>query len=275
MPFVPPTQTIQSVLTDQARDLFARAVLGDLSFQLSGFKVGRGGYDDALPVHTIPVIASSTALIDPVFPLGGGVQPFAAFESPYPNVTAVVCRLGRLDALFGLGEIGVFARVTRTGTFATFQHVVGVTNGLEFIAKTAGPTGNFDTIRLANNGINQVLSVSTSGSDVVVNLATDGLGIVTSTLAHVANAVRTDPSANLILAAASFGVSSTICTILPVTFLAGGTSPASPYTVGSDYLFALAHTPLISKTNLTVLVARVILSLGYLISTFGLFGRLC
>lgn len=259
MPFVPPTQTIQSVLTDQARDLFARSVLGQLSFQLSGFKVGRGGYDDVLPVHITPVIAADTALIDPVFPLVG-VQPFAAIEEPFPNVTAAVCRLGRSDALFGLGEVGIYARITRTGTFATYQHVVGGSNGLMFTAKTAGTAGNSDQITIVGTGVNQVLAVTTVGSSVSVQLATNGSGTPTSTLAHVANAIRTDPSANLIMACAAYGDSSTICTALTIQNLAGGTNPSLPYTVGSDYLFALAHMPLISKTDRTVFVARFIIA---------------
>jgi hypothetical protein len=55
MPFLDPTDTIISTLTDVGRDLLARSILGDVSFQLQGFKAGRSGYDMTNPVKVLPV----------------------------------------------------------------------------------------------------------------------------------------------------------------------------------------------------------------------------
>lgn len=170
MPFTSTTHTIQSVLTDQGRDLLARAQLGQLSFSFSGFQVGRGGYNEQVPVWIEPPDPGVTVLADPVHPIGGaGVAALTTVEAPYPNVVSPVCRVGRTDALYGIGEIGLFVRVV------------------------------------------WMPGVEVQGT--VMN-----------------------PEAPLSDAAAF-------------------------YTVGQDYLFGLAHTPLLSKTDKTVLVFRFIVAL--------------
>lgn len=260
MTFTSPTTTIQSTLTHQGRDLLARSTLGQLSFRLSGFKVGRDGYDAGNPVHALLVDPAATDLGDPIFPIGSGVHPFIAIETPLNTVTAAVCRLARLDATYGLGEVGLFARVMQIGTYASYQHIVASTNGLVFTAKSPGAAGNAVQVELVAASPNQTLAVSTVGTAITVTLATDGSSVVTSTLAHVANAIRTDPSANTIVACAAYGDTSTICTSLALTSLTGGTTPSTPYVVGSDYLFAIAHMPLTGKTDQTVMVFRFIIA---------------
>jgi hypothetical protein len=263
MTFTSATQTIESVLTDQGRDLFARSLLGQLSFQLSGFKAGRGGYlSDANPVWVLVPSGSSTSLIDPVHPLGGGVAPLVTIESPYPNVVAAVCRLNRNDALYGLGEIGLYARVVRIGTFAQYQYTTGA-GGILFLAKAAGPAGNSVTFALTGTGTpNLPLVVTTVGTAVSVQMATDGSGVPTSTVQQIAEAIRTDPSANTVMAASATGTITTTPTAnVAPTNLAGGTTPTTPYTVGTDYLLALANMPILAKTDKTVAVFRFILAL--------------
>lgn len=259
MPFTAATQTIQSVLTDQGRDIFARSLLGQLSFQLSGFKVGRAGYQLGMPVWVEPPNTASVQLQDQIHPIGAGVAPLITIEQPYPNVIAAVCRLNRNDAQYGIGEIGLYVRVVRTGTFAQYQYTNG-SGGILFLAKASGTAGNAVSFSLVNGGANQPLTIVTTGNNVTINLATDGSSVVTSTMAQVAAAVTADISANQILAAAPTGIPTALVGTIGTTFLAGGTNPVLPYVVGNDYLLALAHTPLISKTDKTVLVFRFVVA---------------
>ena len=259
MTFTAATQTIESVLTDQGRDLFARSLLGQLSFRLSGFGAGRGGYQTGVPVWIDPPDPNSTALLDPVHPIGGGVAALVQLEQPYPNVIAAVCRLNRADALYGLGEVGLYARVVRTGTFAQSQYVNGA-GGILFIARQSGVAGNSAQYSITNAGADQILTISTIGTVVTVTLATDSLGNPTSTMQQTADAVTSDISANQVMSAAPTGIVSTVAAPVGLTSLAGGTDPTLPYILNQDYLIALAHMPLVSKTDKTVLVFRWILA---------------
>ncbi len=126
MPFTSATSTIQSALTDQGRDLLARSLLGQVSFQFSGFQAGRAGYELANPVIAESVYSGSTQLEDPIFPLGGvGVAPLITIEAPYATVVSPVCRLNRNDALYGIGEIGLYVRIARSIPPADAFYVVG------------------------------------------------------------------------------------------------------------------------------------------------------
>lgn len=115
MPFIETTDDITAVLTAQGRDEMARLVLGESSFNLAFFQVGRGGYTDVNPVKIDPVVITDTALIDPV-PDASTERPFVIIEQPIgPNVAAPICRLdpGDTTAEYGLGELGIFATYQR------------------------------------------------------------------------------------------------------------------------------------------------------------------
>lgn len=126
MAFTSPTDTIETVLTTTGRDLLARMILGEVSFYLVGFKVGRDGYLPANPVllSGSPDPAASD-LGDPIFPLPTNTtKPFVQLEAPFPNVASAVARLDRNEALYGLGELGVFVRIARsTGSSAAVYTV--------------------------------------------------------------------------------------------------------------------------------------------------------
>jgi hypothetical protein len=83
--------------------------MGELSFELANFQVGRGGYVASNPVKADPIDPALTALLDPV----GAIKDFVTIEQPVgPNVAAPVCRLSTTDTdvEYGLGELGVYAR---------------------------------------------------------------------------------------------------------------------------------------------------------------------
>jgi len=101
-----PTDDIIALLTNESRDNLARSILGELSFELTSFQVGVGGYQ-ANPVLVEPINISATALIQAV----GAKKDFVIIEQPIgPNVVAPVCRLNpnEPDVEFGLGELGVY-----------------------------------------------------------------------------------------------------------------------------------------------------------------------
>lgn len=108
--FTDPSDPIVSVLSDAGRTAFARSILGDISFILKGFAVGRGGYLSSNPVKIIPIVSSDVSLIDQIEPLTGQ-QAFEAVEQPTQATIVANCRLASDQALFGLGELGLFAEV--------------------------------------------------------------------------------------------------------------------------------------------------------------------
>jgi hypothetical protein len=110
MPFTDPTDSIEAKITDAGRALLARSLLGEVSFMFEGFDAGREGYQDANPVKIDPVVSSDTALADPVFPLSG-LEPFTTIDTPTDIYAAPVCRIDRLEALYGLGELGIWVRI--------------------------------------------------------------------------------------------------------------------------------------------------------------------
>lgn len=101
---------ILASLTDTARTNFARMTLGEISFVLTGFAVGRGGYNATNPVHITPIITSSTTLDDQFFPTVG-VKALESIENPYLQTVVANCRLARDEAVSALGELGIWAEI--------------------------------------------------------------------------------------------------------------------------------------------------------------------
>lgn len=103
--------------------------------------------------------------------------------------------------------------------------LTGVNNDLTFLAATAGAAGNGITVALTDpSGTNQELGVVVTGSAIVVNLATDKDGAITSTAREVRDAVNTDSEAAALVAAslAPGNDGSGVVTALAATNLAGG-----------------------------------------------------
>ena len=115
MSFTDPSSSIQAYVTDQARQLLARALIGQTYYQVQGFSVGRGGYDMLNPVHIIPINTSLTALIDPVYPDITGMATFQQVDQPTATSVIYSCRLPNTPAPshadYGLGELGIWARI--------------------------------------------------------------------------------------------------------------------------------------------------------------------
>ncbi len=115
MPFLEPTNDLAAALTNKGREEMARLILGEVSFHVSAFQVGRDGYLDSNPVKIDPIDPVATALGDPV-PDAADRKAFFSVEQPIgPNVVAPVCRLEPTDSDYdhGLGELAIFAEYDR------------------------------------------------------------------------------------------------------------------------------------------------------------------
>lgn len=110
MPYVSTPSSIEARLTDAGRNAFSRMSLGEISFVLKGFDVGREGYNDANPVLIDPIVTSNTALGDKIFPTTGQ-KDVETFENPTPKTLVANFRLASNEAVAGLGELGVWAEI--------------------------------------------------------------------------------------------------------------------------------------------------------------------
>lgn len=115
--------------------------------------------------------------------------------------------------------------------------LTGTNNDLDYTADTAGTAGNSISVRYVDPAsANASLSVSVSGKDITVNLATDGSNAITSTAAQVKAAIEAVPAAAALVDIANHSGNdgSGVVTALAKTNLSGGLAP-----VDSAYTFAV------------------------------------
>lgn len=116
-----------------------------------------------------------------------------------------------VDAQDATGQAGV--KANRSGKYVAFPvtglgravlfTATGITNGeIAYTAQAAGTGGNSIRVRYVVAGINTTLSVSVSGNDITVNLATNGSGVATSTASQVVTAVNASGPAFALVSAA-------------------------------------------------------------------------
>lgn len=107
--------------------------------------------------------------------------------------------------------------------------LAGANNDLTFIARTPGTAPTITVTYVDPSANNAALSVSVSGSDITVNLATNGSGTITSTASQVKAAIEASAAATALvvveLAASNTGAG--VVTALAQQTLAGpvGTNP--------------------------------------------------
>jgi phage tail sheath protein FI len=132
------------------------------------------------------------------------------------------------------GVIGVIGTApdSQQEVKATLQTgVVANNNALTVTSKLAGELGNSSSLRLVNPGTNSAtLSVSVSGRDVTVNLATNASGVITTTAAQVKTAIESNASAHALLLVANTGASTGagVVTALRRAALTGGLDDTFP-----------------------------------------------
>lgn len=115
-----PSGEIQAQLTDMARNLIARATLGQVVFKVMGFGLGRGGYDPNNVVKALPLVPTDLELTDKVFPssIPYSFEPFISTEEPTYTVRVYNCRVGASilagAADYGLGELGLYGKILKS-----------------------------------------------------------------------------------------------------------------------------------------------------------------
>lgn len=123
------------------------------------------------------------------------------------------------------------AAVSASGTTG----VVASNNALTYTARDAGSSGNGISIQLKDPaGNSQSLSVTVNGNDIVVNLATDSEGEITSTASLVKSAIEGSAGANSLVSVAHTGASTGAGVVAAVaaTNLTGGRDAGPGVMVG-------------------------------------------
>ena len=105
-----------------------------------------------------------------------------------------------------------------------------VHNNLTFIANDAGVAGNAITVAFVNGGLNQPLSIVVTGTDIVVNVATDGSGVVTSTEADILAVLSIDVNVTPLIGTILTGDGATVAVAIIATALSGGADDTSEAT---------------------------------------------
>jgi hypothetical protein len=142
-----------------------------------------------------------------------GIPGFAA------GVNRAISAVRRLDIGKYLGGHPLPASLTTALT--------GTNNDLKFTAVTPGAAGNSITVTYVDPPTNNAtLSVDVDGTDITVNLATNGSSAVTSTAAQVAAAIAASVEASRLVSVenAPSNDGSGVVTALAETALSGGAS---------------------------------------------------
>jgi len=115
--------------------------------------------------------------------------------------------------------------------------LAGANNDLVYTARDGGPGGNEITVNYVVAGANTLLTVTVGGKEIVVNVATDGASVATSTATLVKAAVEANADAALLVTIALAGsdTGAGIVAALAATPLAGGAlGVAQPAQTNSD-----------------------------------------
>lgn len=114
----------------------------------------------------------------------------------------------------------VYYRFYRVKYTTTATKAALVNQSLTYTAVQAGKAGEDITIALINPGApNSPLSIQVAGTDIIVNLATDAGGIITSTGNAVKTAINADPDASALVLVS--GTNASVLSALAETPLAG------------------------------------------------------
>ncbi len=119
--------------------------------------------------------------------------------------------------------------------------VVASNNAITWTAKTAGTAGNSIRVQLLDPAANtQSLAVDVDGNDIIVSLATNGGGAITSTPTTIIAAIAEDNTASQKVTAANTGASTGAAAVAAValTALAGGSDATSDSAINGRALTA-------------------------------------
>lgn len=134
-----------------------------------------------------------------------------------------------------IGLIGTAPDSQAQTTASLATGMLATNNALTFTAVSAGAIGNSVSVKLRNPQANSAaLSVTVNGSAIVVNLATDASGVITSTATAVKAAVDAKAEAAALVTVANTGASNgsgIVAATNTTLFLSGGNDEAFPLNV--------------------------------------------
>lgn len=185
----------------------------------------------------------------------------------------ILIEFGRLNRRFAIEEISVITdgvdtlsngasvivkevdqRVFTAATLST--SMTGTNNDVTLTAVTAGTSGNSITLTLVDPSANdQAISVSVDGTDITVNLATDGGGSITTTATQLIAAIEGNAAASALVTIDNKGSDngSGVVTALSESALTGGLNWTEKFTiVASSDLVDSDKQGLIQKLTLAV-----------------------
>ncbi len=171
------------------------------------------------PITTVATTVSDRWTVEAV------ANPDFVDEATTPDVPPVVFRVvgersGELvdptgNNLFPVGSLvssdtlGSFVINGGSPAKATLAYDVTTTGGargnLSLTATEYGAGGNGVSLEFVNKGVNQTLSISVIGKEIVVSLGTDAVGQVTSTLDDVVDAINGSAAASALVTAEASG----------------------------------------------------------------------
>ena len=177
----------------------------------------------------IGVAGEDTAITDlcPILASPGMIVPVTAAGTITAGASVSVTTDGK--AIASSNAAATYATVDSSGS-------AGANNQLRYTAKDVGVIGNGISVRLRDPaGLSAALSITVNGNDIVVNLATDGAGVVTSTATLVKAAIEANGSANAMITVAhvspSTGAGVVVAEATPKQ-LANGAEAAASYVAG-------------------------------------------
>jgi hypothetical protein len=176
---------------------------------------------DALSGAVVPLLRSGNVL-----PITSGAA-VTANDEVQSDASGKVIPVAAVAAVAGTLELG-------TGN-----------SKIKFTANDAGNSNNGISVRLRDPSANtQSLSITVNGNDIVVNLATDGGGAITSTVTLIIAAIAASAAANsLVTASNGTGSNGTgVVVAAGPTNLAGGADPGTGTAVGKATTTALIST---------------------------------
>lgn len=138
------------------------------------------------------------------------------------------------DEDFRLGPVNMW--IYRKARASLTTALTGTNNDLIFRARRLGVDGNDITVAYVDPAANsQALSIEVDGTDIVVNLATNVSGAITTTAAQIAAALAADPgAAGLLYAVNASGNDGTgVVIALAETPLTGGSDTLTEQFVGA------------------------------------------
>jgi len=139
-----------------------------------------------------------------------------------------------------LGKRNVSNLVLESGVKASLSTGTEISdNAITWTAVAPGTDGNSIAVALIDPSANDAaLSISVTGTDIVVNLATGPTGTITSTATEVMAAIAGNADASALVTVADTGASdgsSAVAAVAASNLTSGAASGGTTYTAGTDY----------------------------------------